>query len=236
MTIYEFETEVGKRIEDLTVDDLRKISKNEEIMKSLATMDDGRKIIMRIAQVNKNEDVQLDILPALLYYDIYGSEKTLEGMYIDYQAFEDKERLLNEFEKVLKNGQPLEKVNAYIFGLEVLDGFDFTPYKEDILLTIDSVADKLKKLNAERNLQIVCDILDRIYTIQQLYYERYNIDILEKNLDTLNECVSTINKLTEKYYNDLMSGISDNIPDDITPEDIGFLDMTKFGTNGGDLR
>ena len=149
-------------------------------------------------------------------------------MFAKHEAETDKTALVEDIKKFIKGTTPLGKLSAYLLCLTSIDGLDLKEYEKDIKDAVTYTTEVLEVLDIDRGFLIICDLIDLVYGVQQEYFKKYEVDVVDGNLDKLKNVVERVNEFTKPILDNLNEELLKNIPDDSKPEDLGLLDVTKF--------
>lgn len=226
MNIEEFKEKLGKDFSEITLEDIKNITADNEMLNVLNDYKVGLEISTDVIKENKNQEVIDEFTPLVYHHELYGAQKELGKMFAQYNEDNDKEKLVLSLNTFLKSAAPLGKISGYLIALNGIDGYDIT--LEDIQKAVDDSEDILFKMKIDRGFPIICDIIDILYTIQEEYYKKYKFDLIGENSKKLNNLITELDKLTQTMYENTQKQIENELPDDVKPEDLGMLDITRF--------
>ena len=189
----------------------------------------GRKQISRTLNEDEYEQALMDkIVEEIEEYRVSKNEEEIADIYNQYEVDKSPENFVNRIKEFNKTSTSVGRLVSYIMLLKNVEGLDLTGEKDHIIAAVDDVIHILNSLDFSKGLGTVCDMVDILYSIQQDYFEKYQVDVLDGRVNKLNEIVSKLNEIMKEYYNAELKKINEEIPDDAKPEDVGMLDVTKY--------
>ena len=228
MKVEEFEKKIGKDLSDINMKDLNELMEQEDIMMLLNDHDTAINACNKVLTENLDPEVRSEFAPVKYYHELYKQEEEIADIYNQYEVDKSPENFVNRIKEFNKTSTSVGRLVSYIMLLKNVEGLDLTGEKDHIIAAVDDVIHILNSLDFSKDIGTVCDMVDILYSIQQDYFEKYQVDVLDGRVNKLNEIVSKLNEIMKEYYNAELKKINEEIPDDATPEDIGMLDVTKY--------
>lgn len=226
MDIKEFKEKLGKPLAEIDLQDVKAITEDQDMLMALNDLEMGLEISEEVMRANQDSEVRSEFAPLMYHHQFYGSQKELGQLFAQYETDKDATRLRGNLDGFFKGATPLGKLNGYLLALSAMDGYEVE--YDDVREAVKATEDILFELDFEKAFPIICDIMDSLYTIQEEYYKKYKLDIIAEDTAKMNDFVKRLNDFTQSIYDEMEKHIDEELPDDIKPEDIGALDMTKF--------
>lgn len=228
MKAEEFEKKIGKDLSDINMKDLNELMDQEDIMMLLNDHDTAINACNKVLTENLDPEVRSEFAPVKYYHELYKQEEEIADIYNQYEVDKSPENFVNRIKEFNKTSTSVGRLVSYVMLLKNVEGLDLTGEKDHIIAAVDDVIHILNSLDFSKGLGTVCDMVDILYSIQQDYFEKYQVDVLDGRVNKLNEIVSKLNEIMKEYYNAELEKIEEEIPDDAKPEDVGMLDVTKY--------
>lgn len=228
MKAEEFEKKIGKDLSDINMKDLNELMEQEDVMILLNDHDTAINACNKVLTENLDPEVRSEFAPVKYYHELYKQEEEIADIYNQYEVDKSPENFVNRIKEFNKTSTSVGRLVSYIMLLKNVEGLDLTGEKDHIIAAVDDVIHILNSLDFSKGIGTVCDMIDILYSIQQDYFEKYQVDVLDGRVNKLNEIVSKLNEIMKEYYNNELKKINEEIPDDAKPEDIGMLDVTKY--------
>lgn len=228
MTITEIERRIGKSFSDITIDDLKNLMEDKELLSELNDPENGIAIAEKVLTTNLDEDVRSQFVPLKYHHLLYNSEIKLSQVFAQFNVDKDKSKLVSELESFLKGATPLGKMSAYLVILTSFEDYNLKEKEEDIKASVKDVELILYSLDIEKAFPLVCDVIDMLYAIQTEYYSKYSIDVIAEDAEKLNEYIKKLTDFTQPIYDQMQKELEEKLPENSKPEEAGLLDITKF--------
>lgn len=228
MKAEEFENKIGKDLSDINMKDLNELMNQEDVMMLLNDHDTAINACNKVLTENLDPEVRSEFAPVKYYHELYKQEEEIADIYNQYEVDKSPENFVNRIKEFNKTSTSVGRLVSYIMLLKNVEGLDLTGEKDHIIAAVDDVIHILNSLDFSKGIGTVCDMIDILYSIQQDYFEKYQVDVLDGRVNKLNEIVSKLNEIMKEYYNNELEKIKEEIPDDAKPEDVGMLDVTKY--------
>ena len=228
MKAEEFEKKIGKDLSDINMKDLNELMEQEDVMMLLNDHDTAINACNKVLTENLDPEVRSEFAPVKYYHELYKQEEEIADIYNQYEVDKSPENFVNRIKEFNKTSTSVGRLVSYIMLLKNVEGLDLTGEKDHIIAAVDDVIHILNSLDFSKGIGTVCDMIDILYSIQQDYFEKYQVDVLDGRVNKLNEIVSKLNEIMKEYYNNELEKIKEEIPDDAKPEDVGMLDVTKY--------
>lgn len=228
MKAEEFEKKIGKDLSEINMKDLNELMDQEDIMMLLNDHDTAINACNKVLTENLDPEVRSEFAPVKYYHELYKQEEEIADIYNQYEVDKSPENFVNRIKEFNKTSTSVGRLVSYIMLLKNVEGLDLTGEKDHIIAAIDDVIHILNSLDFSKGIGTVCDMVDILYSIQQDYFEKYQVDVLDGRINKLNDIVAKLNEIMKEYYNNELEKIKEEIPDDAKPEDVGMLDVTKY--------
>lgn len=228
MKAAEFEKKIGKDLSEINMKDLNELMDQEDIMMLLNDHDTAINACNKVLTENLDPEVRSEFAPVKYYHELYKQEEEIADIYNQYEVDKSPENFVNRIKEFNKTSTSVGRLVSYIMLLKNIEGLDLTGEKDHIIAAIDDVIHILNSLDFSKGIGTVCDMVDILYSIQQDYFEKYQVDVLDGRINKLNDIVAKLNEIMKEYYNNELEKIKEEIPDDAEPEDVGMLDVTKY--------
>ena len=228
MKAEEFEKKIGKDLSEINMKDLNELMNQEDVMMLLNDHDTAINACNKVLTENLDSEVRSEFAPVKYYHELYKQEEEIADIYNQYEVDKSPENFVNRIKEFNKTSTSVGRLVSYIMLLKNVEGLDLTGEKDHIIAAVDDVIHILNSLDFSKGIGTVCDMIDILYSIQQDYFEKYQVDVLDGRVNKLNEIVSKLNEIMKEYYNNELEKIKEEIPDDAKPEDVGMLDVTKY--------
>lgn len=228
MKAEEFEKKIGKDLSEINMKDLNELMDQEDIMMLLNDHDTAINACNKVLTENLDPEVRSEFAPVKYYHELYKQEEEIADIYNQYEVDKSPENFVNRIKEFNKTSTSVGRLVSYIMLLKNVEGLDLTGEKDHIIAAIDDVIHILNSLDFSKGIGTVCDMVDILYSIQQDYFEKYQVDVLDGRINKLNDIVAKLNEIMKEYYNNELEKIKEEIPDDAEPEDVGMLDVTKY--------
>lgn len=228
MKAEEFEKKIGKDLSEINMKDLNELMDQEDIMMLLNDHDTAINACNKVLTENLDPEVRSEFAPVKYYHELYKQEEEIADIYNQYEVDKSPENFVNRIKEFNKTSTSVGRLVSYIMLLKNVEGLDLTGEKDHIIASVDDVIHILNSLDFSKGIGTVCDMVDILYSIQQDYFEKYQVDVLDGRINKLNDIVAKLNEIMKEYYNNELEKIKEEIPDDAEPEDVGMLDVTKY--------
>lgn len=228
MKAEEFEKKIGKDLSEINMKDLNELMDQEDIMMLLNDHDTAINACNKVLTENLDPEVRSKFAPVKYYHELYKQEEEIADIYNQYEVDKSPENFVNRIKEFNKTSTSVGRLVSYIMLLKNVEGLDLTGEKDHIIAAVDDVIHILNSLDFSKGIGTVCDMVDILYSIQQDYFEKYQVDVLDGRINKLNDIVAKLNEIMKEYYNNELEKIKEEIPDDAKPEDVGMLDVTKY--------
>jgi pentatricopeptide repeat protein len=215
-TVEKLEKLLGESYESWTRDTLAKIIDSEEAI-NLFTPE----LVVHLLLERKNDELLPTLLPVKFGFDIRAVKAKIEEQLVELR--ENNGTMENYRSKVLA----LKEINNPIFRTAVYltevasfgDDYDVSKEEVEIKAAIAELKKLLDSLNMDDGFQVILEILDILYPLKELYFQRYQVDLLDgdTDFDTLLEALNKKSKEMIDMFNQMKEqGL---IPDDEEEKD-----------------
>lgn len=224
MNVKIVEEKIGTKLEDLTEEKLLEIVKNNDIVSKLFNnLTDMIDFLDLIMERNRNKkDFLKELFTVRCMIEMRNNENIIDGVFKRYREnVIDRENLKTSLFAYIESDDPLFSISAVICCLISMEDLDITKYQKTIEENLEKIKFYFQNFGRIENSYLLrCDIIDLIYTLRSMIFERYGIELNIEWVDE--EC-----KTTEQYEIEFLN--NRELPAvNMKPEDLGFIDITKL--------
>lgn len=223
---------LNKSSEDINLNDVILLSKNEEALKIFSEdLNTGFEFFKDVFNNNKDKDVVREIKPLFYDFKLKIIEKELGSFYRKFEKDKNVDTLLKSLDEYISSDDFLKSISAsivYIIGS--INGLDLTStkYLELLKNNLKELEKLIYALEMETSFPIICELIDLLYSFRNLYFNKYNIDIMDDTTE-IQEYIKKLNDFAEPLYKKLEDEAKNIVEkENINPEDMGFIDITKL--------
>lgn len=225
--IKKFEELIGKKIEDIEIDDILRMTSNEEIVILLS--ENSETIVDEILNRNSNVEVIQQFLPVKIHQTLYQSEKKIGEMFQN----ENREELIQN----VKNSIFTFNTSLFDIPLTLVSLIAFDPKTElDMSIYKSQIKDSIKEFFNEYmklmppidTYPLLCEMLDLLYSVREEYHRLFNEDITEDVAEELQKFIKEIDAAVAPIFDEKLQNVVESLGEEDTPEKYGYLDITKL--------
>ena len=211
--ISKLEEFIGKSVEFWTPSDINNLlDKFSDILTN--------KILLNILNNTENMEVKKTIKAAMLNLSIDLTNKKMK----EYLKKESK-----NYEEFLNSKSSIEKAIFWVNVLLYDPEFLFDDFKDKIKNDFDEFKNTVIEYSEYNFLELTSKLLDILFFFTNIYYYKSSIELMETcRDDAVNKILERLNYETVSLYPFLDAKNLGKLPR-ITPEQLGFLDLTKQG-------
>jgi hypothetical protein len=199
--IKKIEEILGSKFEDWTDETLASIMNNEEAIKAFSP-----EVVVHLLKTRKNEGISGTLIPIKYGFDVRAIKSKIEGHLVSR-----KEKGMTE-EDYRKNILDLKKLDNPIFKIAVFltevasfsEDYDVSKEEKEISEAVDGVAKIISSLDMTRGFFVITEILDILFPLRELYFQRYKVDIIKGN-ENLKKIVEAVNSRAKEIFESMNS-------------------------------
>ena len=218
-TIQDFEKFLGKRASDTTEDDLIKFFTETDFKEQTPhVIVDFLETLMDHVS---NENFKKDIFSIRTASQLLEDEEIIDSIFSNYRLGKiTRDELLNRIKQNFQSDDPIFVFSNMLCSMIALEDLNLSEEQDLIQSSTEKLEQIFKNFGSmENSYPIRCDLIDLIHQVREIYFERYNKEILNEKWISDEE-----DKLT-----DFEDEKIEEIPDcGIEPEELGYLDITKL--------
>lgn len=192
--VEKLETALQKRVEELNVEDLAKISLNENLRNILLQPETLSECLNKLKDKKDVMDILLPISVKVLYNT---STKKVSDVGNEYLEKKISKEDYDEKIKDLLTGDVYQRLLTYYLILAI-DPDDAKQYEQNIMTDVQEVKEISCMLGSTdsfiyNNYSVINDLLDLIFPLRNKYYQKYNVDILDDSDKCLSNLLDDLN-------------------------------------------
>jgi hypothetical protein len=181
---------LGAKFEDWNQDTLAGILSSEEALKSFTP-----ELVVHLLLTRKNDNVVDTLVPIKYGFDIRAAKAKIEEQLI---ALKEKKLPMEDYKKaVLEIGQldnPIFKTAVYLTAVASFGkDYDVSADEKGVREAISGIKKILLSLKMDEGFQIMTEILDLLFPLRELYFQRYNVDLFKDDKE-LEDLISRVNE------------------------------------------
>ena len=223
-----FERVINKSVRELTENDLIEILQDENYHDFFKDPDEVLILLKEIFKLNKDAVVRRQISLTIYSIELVKSEATLDATFNSYSNDEiTRETLESTVKEFISSDDTLLSLIAVSCALLSLENINLSEYEEKIKDDFNCLKEIFNSIgNTNDSYLTKTTLLNYIFQIREEYYIKYSVDLLD-NLDWIEDQLKEIHNFEDEY-------LRKNIPTsvDITPEQLGYIDITKLKDKG----
>lgn len=185
--------------EDWTEETLLQIVQDEKLLEVFTP-----ELATHLFETRSNDNLFDILLPVKYGYQLKEVQKQIDG-YLEKLTHE--EITLDEVkEKIIlmkDEGVLFSKISAYLTILAIMKDVDIKEDKEIISSLLEEIIEICESIDLDNGMQVIIDILEIVIPVRELYFERYEIDLLD-DTKPLSQLLEKINQRTEELVNSMM--------------------------------
>jgi hypothetical protein len=181
---------LGAKFEDWTNDTLAKLLTSEDALKAFTP-----EVVVHLLLTRKNDNI-VDVLVPIKYgFDIRAIKAKIEEQLI---ARKEKGLPVEEYKKNIlemkKLDNPIFKVAVFLTEVASFgEDYDVSKEQDEILEAVRGLTKIMSSLKPEEGFQILTEILDLLFPLREMYFQRYKFDILKDN-EEMKRIVESVNE------------------------------------------
>jgi len=210
-TVKKLEELLGEKYEDWTQDSLANIVNSEEALQLFTP-----EIVVHLLLNRENNNIVDTLLPVKFGFDIRAVKSKIEEYLTELKenggSMEDYQKNILALKEI---DNPIYKLAVYLTEVASFgDDYDVSKEEEDIIKTISDTNILLDSLKIDEGFQVILEILDILFPLKELYFQRYEKDLLKDNED-FDILLEALNKKSQEMI-DLFNQMKEDglIPDD----------------------
>lgn len=213
-TIIKLEELLDSKYEEWTQETLARLVNNDEAIKLFTP-----EVVVYLILNRKNDNIIKTLLPVKFGFDIRAVKSKIEEELVELK--ENKGPMEKYQENILKLKEidnPIYKTAVYLTEVASFgEDYDVSKEEPEIRKTISELKELLDSLEMDEGFQVILEILDILFPLREVYFQRYGVDLLkdDKDFDTLLEAM---NKKTKEML-DLFNEMNDHDHDHTHEED-----------------
>jgi pentatricopeptide repeat protein len=185
---------LNTKYEDWTQETLAEIVNNEEAIQLFTP-----EVVVHLLLEKKNDNIVSTLLPVKFGFDVRAIKEKIEGYLTELKenngSIEDYQKnilALKEYDN------PIYRTAVYLTEVASFrEDYDVSKEEEDIRKAIADLKVLLNSLNIDEGFQVILEILDIVFPLQELYFQRYNVDLLKDDSD-FDVLVTALNKKSQE--------------------------------------
>jgi pentatricopeptide repeat protein len=178
--VLKLEELLNKKYEDWTQETLAEVINSEEAI-NLFTPE----LVVHLLLERKNDNLLSTLLPVKFGFDVRAIKEKIEGYLTELKenngSIEDYQKnilALKEYDN------PIYKIAVYLTEVASFrEDYDVSKEEEDIRKAIADLKILLDSLSIDEGFQVILEILDIVFPLRELYFQRYNVDLLKDDND-----------------------------------------------------
>lgn len=225
MTILnEFEKEIGISAEMLDEKAMIQIMANPEYSHFFTNTKEAIDLLDSLIEKNQDSTFKKELNTIKISIQLLENEDIINKIFKKYRDNKiTRAELLKDLERFRNSSDPIFVISVFICSLIATQDVDLKIEEDKLkkaILETKNLVDDLGRL--ENSYLLQCNIVDLIYQVRERYFDVYEIDIL-KDIPWVDEKADELNE----YEYELNNGfVVPNV--DVTPEQLGFINITKL--------
>jgi hypothetical protein len=193
-SVLKLEEILNQKYEDWTQDTLAEIVNNEEAI-ALFTPE----VVVHLLLERKNDNIIDTLLPVKFGFDVRAIKEKIEGYLTELKenggSIEDYQKNILSLKEY---DNPIYKTAVYLTEVASFrEDYDVSKEEEDIRKTIADLKVLLDSLKIDEGFQVILEILDIVFPLRELYFQRYNVDLLKDDAD-FDTLLAALNKKSQE--------------------------------------
>jgi hypothetical protein len=192
---------LGKKYEDWTQETLAELLQSEEAL-SLFTPE----LVVYLLLNKKNDKTFKTLLPVKFGYDIRASKEIIESALSELKEKKISEEDYQKKVVALKEiNNPLYRAAAHLTEIASFgESYDVSKEEKEIVDNLKAVKELMLSISLDEGFQVALEILDIVFPIRELYFQRYKVDLLkdekyfEETIKIMNEKMKGIMEALEE--------------------------------------
>lgn len=199
-TIKKLEELLGIKYEEWTQETLAQLVNNDEAIKLFTP-----EVVVYLILNRKNDNIIKTLLPVKFGFDIRAAKSAIEKELIELK--EKNGSMAKYQENILKLKEinnPIYKTAVYLTEVASFgEDYDVSKEETEIRQTIKELKELLDSLEMDEGFQVILEILDVLFPLREVYFQRYNVDLLkdDKDFDVLLEAMNKKTKEMLDVFN-----------------------------------
>ena len=203
---------LGKKYEEWDQDTMIDILSSEELISYFTP-----ETVVYLLLEKKNDEMSKMLLPVKFGFDVRAILYKIEELLVEFkekngtmEAYQEGINKLGEVEN------PIFKVSIFLTkALTFSDDYDLSKEEPQIRESLKELKELLGTLEIEEGYQVILEILDLAYRLREVYFQRYQIDLLEGDND-FNTLLEALNEISKQ----MISAYEEATKDDLPEEDV----------------
>jgi hypothetical protein len=189
--IKKLEEILGQKYEEWTDETLGKIIASKEAIELFVP-----ELVVHLLLTRKNDRIVNILIPIKYGFDLRAIKQKIE---VELKALKEENKPVEEFKKAviaLKDlDNPIFKLAVYLTELAAFGpDHDISKEEDKIKAAIADYKKILLGLRLDQGLQVVFELLDLLYPFTELYFQRYQVDLLKGDQE-MEELLKKINEI-----------------------------------------
>lgn len=201
-TIIKLEELLDSKYEEWTQETLARLVNNDEAIKLFTP-----EVVVYLILNRKNDNIIKTLLPVKFGFDIRAVKSKIEEELVELK--ENKGPMEKYQENILKLKEidnPIYKTAVYLTEVASFgEDYDVSKEEPEIRKTISELKELLDSLEMDEGFQVILEILDILFPLREVYFQRYGVDLLkdDKDFDTLLEAMNKKTKEMLDLFNEM---------------------------------
>jgi hypothetical protein len=167
---------LGKKYEDWTQETLAELLQSEEAL-TLFTPE----LVVYLLLNRKNDKTFKTLLPVKFGYDIRASKDIIQTALAEFKEKKISEEEYQNKVLTLKNiNNPIYKAAAHLTEIASFNqSYDVSKEEKEISDNLTKIKELMMSISLDEGFQVALEILDIVFPIRELYFQRYKVDLLK---------------------------------------------------------
>jgi hypothetical protein len=185
--------------EDWTEETLLQIVQDEKLLEMFTP-----ELAAHLFETRSNDTLFDILLPVKYGHQLKEVQKQIDG-YLERLVHEEitLEEVKEKIILMKDEGVLFSKISAYLTILAIMKDVDVKEDKEIISSLLEELIEICESIDLDNGMQVIIDILEIVIPVRELYFERYEIDLLD-DTKPLSQLLEKINQRTEELVNSIM--------------------------------
>jgi hypothetical protein len=192
--IKKLEDILGEKYEDWTQETLAKLVGKEEAIELFTP-----ELVVHLILNKTNDKIIKTLLPVKFGFDIRSVKSRIEEELKELKENNGTREKYQENILSLKEiNNPIYKTAVYLTEVASFDeSYDVSKEETEIRQTIVELKELMNTLELDEGFQVILEILDILFPLREVYFQRYNIDLLKDDED-IEILIKALNKKSQE--------------------------------------
>jgi hypothetical protein len=188
--VKKLEETLGAKYEDWTNETLAGVLNSEDALKLMTP-----ELVVHLLMTRKNDKIVDVLVPVKYGFDIRAIKAKIEEQLVNLK---EKKMPIEEYRaKILelkKLDNPIFKIAIFLTEIASFgDGYDVSKEEKEIRDAISGIKKVMVSLKIDEGFQILTEMLDILFPLRELYFQRYKVDLIKDDAD-IKRIVDSVNE------------------------------------------